>query len=108
MSKDIDNHDTPDLISYRLGKVEKGVEQLNDKLDALIHNFATKQDLEQERKLAHKEHEAIRRDVADVQTEVDGLTKFKDAITQKIAAAAITVLVLMVLAIYGLDKYFRG
>lgn len=99
------------VIAYRLGRVEKlvdlGFNEVHAKLDAMAANFATKQELKETKDAAHKEHQNIRHDIAEVKQDVDGVMKWKEAIVNKIALAAVMALVMMLLAVYGLDRLIK-
>ena len=49
-----------------------------------------------------------RREFDELEERVSLLEAFVDGVNKKIAGAAITILVLMELARYGLDKFFHG
>lgn len=104
-----DTANTPELVAYRLTQLEKttatGLLAVNEKLDNLAHNFATKAELEHERQIAAAEHKDIRDDLSTVKGEVHEIKKWKDGIIGKIAGAAVFVVIAMVLAIYGLDRF---
>lgn len=103
--------DSPAVIAYRVGQLEKAVADgfvaLGNKLEIMQSNFATKNDLTTLEKQASEEHKDIRDDILVVKQEVDEIKKWKDGVIGKIAGAAVVMLVLMLLAVYGLDKFFR-
>ena len=106
------------VLAYRVGQleiafgtlqktVEQGQEKLDKKLTDLMLHFATVESVESLKREAHTEHVDIREDIDKAQKAIDELTKWKDAIVGKIAASAVVMLVLMVLASYGIDKFLK-
>ena len=106
------------VLTYRVGQleivvgtlqktVEQGQEKLDKKLTDLMLHFATVESVESLKREAHTEHVDIREDIDKAQKAIDELTKWKDAIVGKIAASAVVMLVLMVLASYGIDKFLK-
>ena len=100
-----------ELISYRLGKTEEQLvandikqderfNKLERKLDGIANGFATQVQLT----------EAVReRDekIEELNKRITALEMFTTNILKKISAAAIIALVLMITAIYGLDKFIK-
>lgn len=88
-----DKQDTPELIAYRVKALEKtvndGFTRIEARMDLLHTDFVHKKDFE------------------SVKEEVNLLKKWKDSIVTRIATSAILFLVLIVLSVYGLDKYLR-
>lgn len=74
---DPNNH--PAVLARRIDELAKsnadGFHALNEKLDGLVHNFATKAEVALARKEAHKEHEAIREEIAVVDAKVEVISK---------------------------------
>lgn len=104
-------HDTPDVLAYRVGQLEKttaaGLKEVKDELVNLKTHFVTHAELESAKVQADMEHKAINEEISDVKVVVDKLQQWRDSIVTRIAAGAIIMLVLMVLAFYGLDKFFK-
>ena len=51
---------------------------------------------------------ATKADIADHDTRISKLEEIVERVRTRIVGAAITIFVLMVLAMYGLDKFFKG
>lgn len=104
-------HDTPDVLAYRVGQLEKttaaGLKEVKDELVNLKTHFVTHAELESAKAQADMEHKAINEEISDVKVVVDKLQQWRDGIVSKIAYGAILMLVVMVLAFYGLDKFFK-
>lgn len=106
-----DDSTSPAVLAYRVGQLEKtvatGFIKLENKLELMQANFVRKDDLVVLEKQATTEHDDIRKELAEVRSSIHEITQWKDQLIAKIAGAAIIVLVLMVLAVYGLDKFIR-
>ncbi len=96
-----------DAIAFRMLNVEKALDRFEMKLDGLATGFATHADIERSRQQAKIDHDAIYKDIRDIDVRVKDIQKWKDGIIGKVAGAAILMLVLMVLAMYGLDKFLK-
>lgn len=105
--EDLGPENSPAVIAYRVGKLEQtvseGFSQINTKLDKL-DGFITKKEaekiVEEERKDAAEVHKGL-------SDRIEKLEDWKDGLVGKIAGAAVVMLVLMLLALYGLDKFFK-
>lgn len=93
-----------ELISYRLEKTEQQLvindkkqderfNKLEAKLDGIANGFATQVQLSESTK--------------DLSERITALELFTTNILKKISAVAIIALVLMITAIYGLDKFIK-
>ena len=96
-----------DAIAFRMLNVEKAIDRFEMKLDGLAAGFATHADIERSRQQAKLDHDAIYKDIRDIDVRVKDIQSWKDGIVGKVAGAAIIMLVLMVLAMYGLDKFLK-
>ena len=105
------HHDAPSVLAYRVGQLEKtvstGFTKLEMKLELMQESFVKKEDLAVLEKQATNEHEDIREDLERVRKEVHEIKDWKDGLIGKIAAGAVIMLVLMVLAMYGLDQFVK-
>ena len=100
--------DSPAVVAYRVGRleeaVEKGFSHINEKLDELS-GFITDEEanrlvndtVKRERERADTVHQ-------DHEKRITKLESFKGGIVTTIAKYAVIALVLMILAMYGLDK----
>ena len=95
------------LLEYRLGKVEEGVEKINAKLDGIANGFATQTQLANAVKERDQKITAIYADGKEYDARLKKVEHFIDGIVKKIAGSAVFILVVMLLAIYGLDKFLR-
>lgn len=106
------NHQEPPKTSREIGihlvYMSKSIEELKATVDKLTNNFSTKQELIDAIKTRRIEQEQIIQDICDINNRVDAVEKIINSIKNRIVAASITVLVLMILAQWGLDKFFRG
>lgn len=93
------------LLEYRLGKVEEGVEKINAKLDGIANGFATQTQLADAVKERDEKIAAIYKDGKEYDERLKRVEHFIDGIVKKIAGSAVLVLVVMLLAIYGLDRF---
>ena len=100
-----------ELISYRLEKTEQQLvindkkqderfNKLEVKLDGIANGFATQVQLAE----AVKERD---KKIEELNERITALETFTSNILKKISAVAITALVLMITAIYGLDKFIK-
>ena len=100
-----------ELISYRLEKTEQQLvindkkqderfNKLEAKIDGIANGFATQVQLAE----AVKERD---KKIEELNERITALETFTANILKKISAVAITVLVLMITAIYGLDKFIK-
>ena len=96
-----------DLLEYRLGKVEEGVEKINAKLDGIANGFATQTQLANAVKERDQKIAAIYADGKEYDARLQKVERFIDGIVKKIAGSAVFILVVMLLAIYGLDKFLK-
>lgn len=105
--QDLPIEDSPAVIAYRVGKLEEavstGFSSVNDKLDKL-GGFVTKEDAEQIVKAERERADAIHEDLDERLTDVE---TWREKIVTNIAKWTVIALVLMVLALYGLDKFFK-
>ena len=85
-----------DAIAFRMLNVEKAIDRFEMKLDGLAAGFAT-----------HADIEAIYKDIRDIDVRVKDIQNWKDGLIGKVAAGAIIMIVMMVLALYGLDKFVK-
>ena len=95
-------------IGIHLVYMSKAIDDLKIELQNVSKAFATKQELLDAIHTRQKEQEEILKDLCDVDNRVKKIENLFINITGKIVGVAITMLVLMILAQYGLDKYFRG
>ena len=100
--KGVDDDSNPAVVAYRVGqlesKQEKGFKDLGDKLDEFLGSFVTTQAFDDYKVQAEKDN-GIR------DQKLQNLQDFKDKIITRIAFGAVGIFVLMVLALYGLDKF---
>lgn len=100
-----------ELISYRLEKTEQQLvindkkqderfNKLEAKIDGIANGFATQVQLAEGLKELDKKIEELSDRIAALET-------FTDNILKKISAMAIIALVLMITAIYGLDRFIK-
>ena len=105
------HYDSPSVLAYRVGQLEKtvstGFTKLETKLEMMQTGFVKREDLDVLEEQASTEHADIRKDIDKVRKEVHEIKKWKDGIIAKIATAAVVMLVFMVLALYGLDQFFK-
>lgn len=102
------------VLAYRVKKLEEavdhGFQSMNTKLDKL-GGFITKEDsdkiIRDEWIKANQIQAQVNKRIDDVEIEVNSINDWKNSIINKIAYSAIIMFVLMVLALYGLDKFFR-
>ena len=98
-------------ISYirkDISKLDKRFTALENKIDRLAAGFVTKKELTDAIDARKIDQEKIIKDICAVDNRVKRLERIFEGITGKIAGIAITFLVLLILAQWGLDKYFRG
>lgn len=77
-------------VGIHMGYLREDISDLKDLLESHIELAATKADL------------------VALSVRVNKLEILVDKVKNRIISAAITVFVLMVLALYGLDKFFKG
>lgn len=102
---------TDNVLAYRVGQLEKvvadGFRETNKKLDEL-QGFVTKVEADKiiisERERADATHNALAVKIEENTTDITSLLEWKEKILTKISAGAIGILVLMVLAAYGIEK----
>lgn len=107
MEEDKHNYEnSPEVIVYRVKKLEEAVEhgfkEVNDKLDKLS-GFVTKEESE---KIIQDEWAKARLIHRSLENRINEIEQWKDNIVNKIAGSAVIGLIMMVLALYGLDKFF--
>ena len=95
-------------IGIHLVYMSKAIDDIRKELANMSRSFATKQELLDAIHTRQREQEEILKDLCAVDGRVKKIEKLFENITGKIASIAITFLVLMILAQYGFDKYFRG
>lgn len=95
------------LLEYRLGKVEEGVEKINAKLDGIANGFATQTQLANAVKERDQKIAAIYESGKEYDERLSKVEHFIDGIVKRIAGSAVLILVVMLLAIYGLDKFLK-
>lgn len=95
-------------IGIHLVYMSKSIDELKAEMQNVAKAFATKQELLDAIKTRRIEQEQIIQDICDINNRVDAVEKIINSIKNRIVAASITVLVLMILAQWGLDKFFRG
>lgn len=95
-------------IGIHLVYMSKAIDDIRKELANMSRSFATKQELLDAIHTRQREQEEILKDLCAVDNRVKRIEKIFEGITAKIAGIAITILVLMILAQYGIDKYFRG
>lgn len=95
-------------IGIHLVYMSKAIDELKAEMQNVAKAFATKQELLDAIKTRRIEQEQIIQDICDINNRVDAVEKIINSIKNRIVAASITVLVLMILAQWGLDKFFRG
>ena len=95
-------------IGIHLVYMSKAIDDIRKELANMSRSFATKQELLDAIQTRQREQEEILKDLCSVDNRVKKLESLFSNITAKIAGIAITFLVLMILAQYGFDKYFRG
>ena len=95
-------------IGIHLVYMSKAIDDLKTELQNVSKAFATKQELLDAIHTRQKEQEEILKDLCDVDNRVKKIENLFSTITGKIVGVAITMLVLMILAQYGLNQYFRG
>lgn len=83
----VDKKDTPELISYRLELLESSITGLSNKMDKIMDNYATKEDL------------------SKIKTEVDEVSKKKVLTAMLTSIVAIVSSMVTVLTLY---EHFRG
>lgn len=98
---------SPDAIAYRMGEVEKAISRVGDKLDVMAAGFVTHADIDVLKAQAKLDHDAIYKEIQEVDVRVRDIQKWKDTIINRIAYTAVVGLVIAVLAFYGLDKLFK-
>lgn len=96
-----------DAIAYRMGEVEKAISRVGDKLDVMAAGFVTHADIEVLKAQAKREHEEIYKEIQEVDVRVRDIQRWKDTIINRIATVAVIGVVMMVLAFYGLDRFFK-
>ena len=95
-------------VGIHLIYMSKNMAEINSKLTSMSNSFATKQELLTAVTERRREQEEIVKDIDCVGGRVTKIENFISGLTKKIAGVAITILVTMILALYGLDKFFRG
>ena len=95
-------------IGIHLVYMSKALEDLKSEMQNVSKSFATKQELLDAISARQRDQKVILDDLCSVDSRVARIEKMFNNITGKIAAMAISFLVLLILAQYGLDKYFRG
>lgn len=95
-------------IGIHLVYMSKAIDELKIELQNVSKAFATKQELLDAIHARKNDQEELLKDICAVDDRVKRLERIFENITAKIAGIAITFLVLLILAQYGLDKYFRG
>ena len=93
-----------DAIAYRMGEVEKAISRVGDKLDTMAAGFVTHADIDVLKAQAKLDHDAIYKEIQEVDVRVKDIRKWKDTIINRIAYTAVVGLVIAVLAFYGLEK----
>ena len=94
-------------IGIHLVYMSKAIDDIRKELTHMSSSFATKQDLLNDITTRQREQEEILKDLVSVDTRVKKLERIFENITGKITGMAITFLVLLILAQYGIDQYFR-
>lgn len=93
---------SPAVIAYRVGQLEtaqaKGFESIGDKIDNFISSFVTTKTFDDFLIDDGKEKTAL-------SERLKKLEDFKDKIISRIALIAVSMFVVMGLAVYGLDKF---
>lgn len=101
--------DSPAVLAYRVGELEKasreGFKKLEEKLEAMSHNFATHKDIEIAKEQAKMEHDAIYVEIADVKKDVRALQK---RTWVQNTLSAILGAVLALLTAYAFNGIFNG
>jgi len=95
-------------IGIHLVYMSKAIDDLKTELQNVSKAFATKQELLDAIRTRQREQEEILKDLCAVDGRVKRIEKIFENITAKVTAITITFLVLLILAQWGLDKYFRG
>jgi len=105
------NHQEPPKTSREIGihlvYMSKSIEELKVTVENLTNNFATKQELLEAIKTRQLEQKQIVEDINSVCNRVNDVEKIINAIKNKIVGVAVTMLVLMVLAQWGLAEFFK-
>jgi len=94
-------------VGIHLIYMSKNMAEINAKLTSMSNSFATKQELLTAVTERRRETDEIIKDIDCVGGRVTKIESFISGLTKKIAGVAITILVMMILALYGLDKFFR-
>lgn len=112
MEEPIIDHKQPPTTVREVGihliYMSKNMAEINAKLTSMSNSFATKQELLTAVTERRREQDGITKDIDYVGGRVTKLENFISGLTKKIAGIAITFLVMMILAMYGLEKFFRG
>lgn len=93
------------VLRNEVKHVNESVMRMEGKMDQFIANSVTQAQLATSQMLADKTHKAMNESIDNLRTDVDSLQGWKDGIVSRIAAGAVIILVGMVLAVYGLEKF---
>lgn len=102
---------SPEIVAYRVGKLEealdKGLEEvkqeiriMNTNVVTMAANYITVERMTEVITEKNKEHEAMKKRISNLES-------FNSKVVSRIAYGAVVMFVLMVLALYGLDKFWR-
>lgn len=96
-----------DVILYRLDEVQEAqkafaleVRTAQLRVETKLDGMPRKDDLDAIKRDKNRDH-------ADFEKRITALENLKNGITSKITVAAVTMLILMVLALYGLDRFIK-
>jgi len=107
----VEDQDSKAVLAYRVGQLEKttasGLKEIKNELINLKTHFVTHGELEAAQTQEQLEHKAMNEETAEIKETVTDLKKWRDGIINKIALVAVGVLIMMLLALYGLDKFVK-
>lgn len=93
------------VLRNEVKHVNESVMRMEGKMDQFIANSVTQAQLTTAQRIADETHKAMNETVQEIRNDVDSLQRWKDGIVSRIAYGAVIILVGMVLAFYGIDKF---
>jgi len=82
--------------------------EVNQKLDRMTENFVTKQELLDAIQTRRIEQKSICENVQDIDSRLTNVENVINAIKNRIVLVAVSMLVMMILAQYGIQQFFKG
>lgn len=108
---DITNHNEPPKTTREIGihlvYMSKNMAEINNKLTCMSNSFATKEELLSAIADRRREQGVICKDIESTVKRITKVENLMNGISKRIVSAAITILVMMILAAFGLEKYFK-